>query len=470
MTEILLATETSRSRAPQLNNEHLLNWMTEKQPSGAKGQTPLFGCPGILRFGSAGNQPSRGACMFGQHAMFVQGTSLYEIRANGNEILWGENIGGSNPVGMASNGLQLMIVNGVKGWTFDFTNGLAVVTDPNFQPARTVTFLDNYFLFDHRDTRQWFISALLDGRTYSGLDFASAEGGQGNVVAVRENLQFIFVFCTDHIELWYDAGAASFPFQRYTGGIINYGCVAPYSIVRTDGALFFLGTDNIFYRLQGNVAIRISTHPIERLIAAEPNPEHAECITFTVQGHKLIFVTLPSQSVTLCYDVSTERWHERDSVDALFISLGRYRARTALEAYGKILVGDAYDGRIGSINWDWFKEYDLPMRGIIDTITQHSDRNRLFCSRFELDMETGVGLTRGQGSEPQIMLRKTVDGGKTYGPQQPWRTMGKQGEFTQRLRWLRQGMARQMGWRLEITDPVRWTIIAAHADISPGYN
>lgn len=468
MPEILLATETSRSRAPQLNNEHLLNWMTERQPSGAKGQAPLFGCPGIIFFTQTNNQPSRGAVSFQGRALFVQGDALFEVKANGNAALLGVGIGGTSPVGMASNGVQAMIVNGVNGWTFDFTNGLQQVTSPAFSAARTVTFLDDYFLFDHRGTKQWFISSLLDGRTYSGLDFASAEGGQGNVVAIQQNLQLVFIFCEDHIELWYDAGAPDFPFQRYTGGIINYGCISPYTVCKTDGALFFLGADHIFYRLQANVAIRISTHPIERFIAAEPDIQRAECITFTVEGHKLIFLTLPHQAVTLCYDISTGKWHERDSVDAFFISLGRYRARTVLEAFDTVLVGDAFDGRIGQVDWDFFKEYDLPMRGVIDSITQHNDRKRLFCSEFELDMEVGVGLTTGQGSDPQIMLQRSVNGGKTYGNTQPWRSLGKQGEFGQRLRWTRQGMGRQMGWRLTITDPVRRTIIAAHARFGAG--
>lgn len=466
--EILLAVESSRSRAPQLNNEHLLNWMTERQPPEAKGQAPLFGCPGILTFSTAGTQPSRGSILFGKQALFVQGDTLYRVNANGSAFPAGSGIGGTNPVGMASNGLQVVIVNGVLGWTYDATNGLQQITSPAFAPARTVTFLDDYFLFEHRDTKQWFISALLDGRTYSGLDFASAEGGQGNVTAIQQNLQLVFIFCADHIELWYDAGTADFPFQRYTGGIINYGCISPYSIVKTDGALFFLGTDHVFYRLQANVPIRISTHPIERFIAAEPDIERAECFTFTVEGHKLIFLTLPNQKVTLCYDISTGKWHERDSVDAQFISLGRWRARNALEAYNTVLLGDAYDGRLGQVDWDFFMEYDQPMRGIVDSITQHGDRRRIFCSRFELDMEAGVGLTTGPAFNPQIMLRRTVDGGKTFGNPQPWRALGKQGQFGTRLRWLRQGAARQMGWRLEITDPVRWTIIAAHADIAPG--
>jgi hypothetical protein len=472
MAEILLAIETSRSRAPQLNNEHLLNWMTERQPAEAKGQAPLFGCAGLTFFSSTGQpgSPSRGSLLFQTSALFVQGDQLFEVRADGNAFVLGEGIAGTGPVGMASNGLQAIIVNGNKGWTFDFVNGFEQITSPAFSPAATVTYMDGYFLFDHLNTNQWFISALFDGRTYSGLDFASAEGAPGNVIAVQQNLQLVFIFCTDHIEIWYDSGAASFPFARYTGGIINYGTISPFSIVKTDGALFFLGVDHVFYRLQANVPIRISTHPIERFIAAEPDIALAECFTLTIEGHKLIFLTLPHQAVTLCYDISTGRWHERDSVDANFISLGRYRVRNALDAYDTTLVGDAFDGRIGQVDWDFFKEYSLPMRGLIDTVTQHADRNYLFCHRFELDIEAGVGLTTGDGSDPKIMLRRTTDGGKTFSAQQPWRSMGKQGEFAKRLRWLRQGRGRQMGWRLEITDPVRRAIIAAHADIEPGFS
>ena len=468
MTEILLATQTSRSRAPQLNNEHLLNFMTERQPAEAKSQTPLFGCPGIQFFSSTGTPgaPSRGACLFGSSAMFVQGDVLFEIQGDGTTRALGSGIGGNDPVGMASNGLQIIIVNGVSGWTFDWTNGFQQITDLDFQPCRTVHYLDGYFLFEHLNTSEWFISALFDGRNYDPSQFVTAEGGTGNVVAVQQNLELVFVFCTDHIEIWFDAGAPDFPFQRYTGGIIPYGTISPYTLVKTDGAIFFLGADHIFYRLQANVAIRISTHPIERFIEAEPDITKAECLTFTIEGHKLIFLTLPHQGVTLCYDISTGRWHERDSVDENFVSLGRYRARTALAAYDTILVGDAFDGRVGQINWDFFLEYTLPMRGLIDTINHKNGRKRLFCSRFELDVEAGVGQTTGAFTDPKIMARRSRDGGKTWTPRQSWRSLGKQGDFGRRLLWRRQGWGRQLMWQLEITDSVRWTIISGDAAFS----
>ena len=474
MPNITLAVETNVSRAPQLSGERLLNIFTERQAAEAKSQAPLFGAPGITQFTNENfstalpTSPSRGCILFENNALFVQGDELWAVRADGSCYLQGDGIGGTQPVSMASNNLQICIVNGLNGWTFDFTNGLQQITDPAFMPARTVSFMDGYFLFDRRDFNEWFISNLYDGRTYNALWFATAEGAPGQVIAVWQNLQLVFVFCTEHIEIWYDAGTVTFPFARYTGGIIPYGTISPFSIVKTDGALFFLGSDHIFYRLQANVPIRISTHAIERLIEIEPDITKAECFTFTVQGHKMIVLTLPVSQVTVCYDISTGKWHERDSIDGDFNVLGRWRARNAVLAYDNWLVGDAYNGNIGVIDWSTWTEYGVPMHGTICTINQHSDRHRLFCSRLELDIEAGMGTANGAASDPQITAARSVDGGRTYGLPVVPRSQGKQGEYGKRLRWLRQGQGRQLMYRFDMQGPTVPTIIGGHADIEPG--
>jgi hypothetical protein len=468
VSEILLATESYRSRSPQLANSLLLNYMTEKQPQEAKSQIPLFGAPGIAAFGEALG-PCRGWWEWQGAPWGVFGDGLYRFSADGSSFRFGSGIGGTLPVGMSDNGQQLCIVNGVFGWIYDSTNGLQKITDTAFYPARTVTFLDGYFVFDRRDTNQSFWSDLYNGLSYTGTSFLTAEAAPGEVVAVWQNLQFLYIFCTTHLELWYNAGSAgAVPFQRYAGAVIPYGTQAPYAIVLQDGALFFLAKDGIIYRLEANQPRRISNHYIEGLVEAEGDVSHVEGFTYTIQGHKLIFWTFPNIQTTVCYDISTGKWHNRNSVDADMNDLGRWRGRYALKYNNEILIGDAFDGRVGKVQWDTFEEYGLPMLGIIDTVTQHSDRLNVFCSRFELDIQAGVGLATGQGDNPQIMLRHSKDGGMTYGNNQTWRSMGLEGQYTKRLRWLQQGAARQHSWRLEVSDPVRRTIIAPHANFDQG--
>ena len=41
-------------------------------------------------------------------------------------------------------------------------------------------------------------------------------------------------------------------------------------------------------------------------------------------------------------------------------------------------------------------------------------KDRMFHHRFQLTLESGVGLVSGQGSDPQIMLRYSNDNGHTW--------------------------------------------------------
>ena len=441
--EILLAVETAASRAPQLSGSRLLNFMTERQPPDAKSQAPLFGAPGIKQLVFEGDDPSRGSWDFNWLAYYVQGADLFSVASDGTKTNVGTGIGGTGPVDMDDNGEQMCIVNGLGGFIYTTGGGLVAITSPNFYPADTVLFFDGYFVFDRKGTNQYFLSALYDGLTYDALMFASAEAAPGFMVATAQNLQLLYVFTTSHIELWYDAGTPVFPFQRYAGGVIPYGCASAHSIVLTDSSLFFLATDKVFYRLQANVPIRVSTHPIERLLSAEADLSQVICSRLTIQGHKLIFMVLPTAQMTLCYDISTGKWHERDSLAANGTSLGGWRGTAPLEIYGQILIGDTQDGRIGLVDWTTYKEYDRRIIGLVQSNNQHHDRQRLFCSRFELDVEAGVGLTTGQGDDPQIRLRRSIDGGRTWGILQPPRSMGKIGEYAKRLRWMGQGQGFQ---------------------------
>lgn len=474
MAAILFAVESAVSRSLPLSAQNLVNMFFERQPPSAKAQTPLFCAPGLDAFASVGTGPIRGSWNYSGLAYAVSGTELYSVDATGSGTLLGTGIGGSGPVSMSDNGQQLIVVNGQSGWIYTLSsNSFQPILSPNFYPSSTVIFMDGYFVLPRDGTNEWYLSALYDGTSYTGTDFASAEAQPGFVTACVQNLQLLFILCTGHIEMWYDAGTEDFPFQRYAGGVINFGCVAPYSIVKQDGAIFFLGSDKVFYRLQANVPIRISTHPIETLLNADPDLTQVAGTTYTWEGHKMMCWTLGASKKTLVFDISTGRWHTRESWDTttkagVVNNLGIWRGANALEIYEKILIGDAFTGQIGAVNYANHTEYGNTMSCRSRSAPQHQDRKRVFVPRFELDMQAGVGLTSGQGADPQVMLRWSRDGGYTWSLPQPWRSLGKIGDYLRRLRWLKMGVGYQWVWEVEITDPVYRVLIAAHADLEVG--
>ena len=83
-----------------------------------------------------------------------------------------------------------------------------------------------------------------------------------------------------------------------------------------------------------------------------------------------------------------------------------------------------------------------------------SERKRLFYHRFQVDLEVGLGVASGQGSDPTIMARFSRDGGKTWGNEH-WRSIGAQGQWRTQVQWHRVGMARDLVAELVLRIPSR---------------
>lgn len=67
------------------------------------------------------------------------------------------------------------------------------------------------------------------------------------------------------------------------------------------------------------------------------------------------------------------------------------------------------------------------------------------------------------GVDPQIMLRCSNDGGKTWGPE-VWRSTGKAGEYSRRVGWNRLGSGRRRVFEVVMTDPVLWRITGCYLE------
>jgi len=324
-------------------------------------------------------------------------------------------------------------------------------------------------VFNRNGTNQFFLSALLDGLTYNGLDFASAEADTGLLVGVGKNLQLLYLFGATHIEMWYDAGSQTFPFARYAGAVIPRGCAAAGTIIAQDQALFFLGDDRIFYRLQGNEPIRMSTHGVEKAIESYGSSiSDAFCFTYTIQGHKMIHLTFPSVPHSWVFDISTRKWHERESWDANNNTLKRWRGNCAAECYNKVLIGDFQTGTIWKLDWNAYDEGGNTMQMLAHSSPIHAEKTRLFMNTLELDMQSGIGLANGQGSAPVVMMRGSRDGGETWSAQQPPRSIGKIGEYKTRQRWKNLGQGYQWVFEITISDPVQRALIATYVDAQQG--
>ena len=475
-TPILGASYVARSINAADNR--MVNLFPEMTPD--NGQTAAFlnRAPGLEYLQTVGTGPIRGLWAHqtnGSDFYVVSGDSVYKMSTlTGDPVLLGT-VSGTGPVSIADNGTQLFFACNPDSYIYnEVTNVFQQITDPDFPGAVTVGYLDGYFVFNEPDSQRVWVTSLLDGLSVDPLDFASAEGSPDGLVGLIVDHREAWLFGTDSVEVWYDAGLADFPLTRIQGAFNEIGCVAAFSIAKLDNGLFWLGTDargqGIVYRANGYTGQRVSTHAIEYAIAQYSDISDAVAYTYQQEGHAFYVLTFPTGNATWVYDVATQAWHER--AGWLNGAFTRHRSNCQCNFLGNTVVGDFENGNIYKMSLDVYADNgDIQkwLRSWRALPTGQNNLKRTAHHSLQLNCESGVGLIDGQGFDPQAMLRWSDDGGHTWSNEH-WSPMGKIGAYYQRVFWRRLGMTtklRDRVYEVSGTDPVKVAIMGAELILSP---
>ena len=472
-TPILGSTYVARS--VNAADARMVNLFPEIVPEAGKEPAFLNRAPGLKLEFTAGIGPIRGLWVLAGNLYVVSRDKLYKVTPAYVVTLIGTVSGISGPVSMADNGIQLFVACNGPSYIYNSqTNVFAQITDPDFPGAVTVGYLDGFFVFNEPNSQKIWVTALLDGTSVDPLDFASATGSPDGVVGIIVDHGQLWVYGTNSIEVWYNSGNPDFPLERISGAFNELGCAAAYSIAKMDNGLFWLGKDargqGMVYRANGYSGQRISTHAVEWHIQQYGDLSDAIGYTYQQDGHSFYVLIFPSADTTWVYDVATQAWHER----AGFANGDFTRHRSNCQAFfnNKVLVGDYQNANVYSFDLDDFSDngsIQKWLRSWRALPTGQNNLKRTAHHSLQLDCETGVGLNLGQGSDPEVMLRWSDDGGHTWSNEH-WVSIGKIGEYYRRAIWRRLGMTlklRDRVYEVSGTDPVKIAIMGAELMVSP---
>ena len=493
------------ARSPSADDNRMVNLFPEIVPEGGKESAFLQRAPGLKLLLTVGDGPIRGLWQFGGYGYAVSGTNIYKISSSWTATLLGT-VSGSGPVSMADNGNQLFIACNGPSYIYNANTGVfQQITDPDFPGAVTVGYLDGYFVFNEPNSQKVWVTSLLEGTEIDALDFASAEGSPDGLVSLIIDHREAWLFGTNSVEVWYDAGNADFPLARIQGAFNEIGCIAPYSVAKLDNGIFWLGADargrGIVYRANGYTGQRISTHAVEWQIQEYASLSDAIAYTYQQDGHAFYVLIFPTANTTWVYDVATQAWHERAGFNNGQFT--RHRSNCQMNFGDKIVVGDYQNGNIYALDINTYSDNgDLQkwLRSWRALPSSQNNLKRTVHHSLQLDCEAGVGLDgndpytllntlntelgnallaesgvsilvsveTAQGTDPQVMLRWSDDGGFTWGSEH-WRSMGKIGEKWRRVIWRRLGMTtktRDRVYEISGTDPVKINIMGAELILS----
>lgn len=442
----------------------------------ALSQETLLGTPGLKQLATTGSGVNRGFHVKGGIAYAVNGTELFRIDrtiATPEDTFSTTSLGtvtGSGRVSMADNGTQLMIVaNNGDGFIFNEDSGtpFQAITDANFITTngtpQIVVYIDSFFLVS-TDSKKFKISNLNDGLTWNALDFGSADADPDDIVAPFVFGDQLYISGSETIQRFQNIGGAAFPFQTVRGGTLNKGIFAKFSIIEASNAFMWIGGDTnesaAIWRSSGGLPEKISTTAIENAIQKFTAEEIAAAFAYSYAEKGAYFVGFTIGTKTFVYDTATGRWHQRVSTIA-GSNVDRYRVNSLVTAYGRVLVGDFKDGRIGEISNNNDEYGELIFRRF-STQPLANNSNPIFIADIELTIESGVG--NSDDPDPKIRLDFSDDG-RTFGIPRS-RSMGKVGEYFRRCIWRRLGRAPRFRiFRWTMTDKVVSNVIKLEMDI-----
>lgn len=466
MASLPLPISTYRLPSPKASSARLLNCFIEPAPKDSpKGRAILRRAPGIRSWVEVGDGPIRGAKVMAGVLYVLSGSALFWISAQGEATQLTGEIPGSERVRMSTNGTDLVIVRPFDGTAYE-TQGSTVsqITDTTFTgwTATDVDFLDGYLVFRRPGTAQFFNSGLNEV-TFNGLDIATAEGQPDNLVGLIVDHRELFLPGERSCEIWYNAGnTTGSPFSRSPNGLLEIGCAASYSPGKFDNTIGWLADDKTVRSLNGTTPQKISHFGIDAAIERMTTVDDAFSLPYSQEGHLFYALTFPMEGRTLVYDASTREWHERES-----LGYGRWRANVIVQAYGMQLVGDSESGKVGILDPDTHEEWGEPQRVAWTYQGVYAEHNRASHIRLELVLNTGHGVTVGQGQDPLATLKVSDDGGETFRTL-PTQSLGKVGQYVTRTQWWKLGSSRDRVYQVEITDPVPLYVIDTQVQVNGG--
>jgi len=444
------ALQYSQGRSKPWAGASLVNCFAEKADGDKQVDFAIMAIPGLEVFTDLPDGEIRGMHAMGRSLYVVSGSTLYEVTEAGAYTARGA-IPGDGPVRMADNGAELAICAAPYGRVY---SGGVVQNPPELPSVSDVTFIDSYFVWTIANSDQAIYSGINDGLSYDALDVFTAEGSPDGLVGVVNDHRELQLYGASTIEIFYNAGGSDNVFERQGNAFVERGCFDRDSIVKIDNSTHFVGDDRVVYRLEGYTPVRISTHAIEYRLR---DASWMRAFTYSQEGHK--FYLLTTDSGTFGYDMATGAWHERKSW-----GLDNYRVSGAVQAWGGLLFGDAYSGKLYRPSLDLHDEAGDIIAMEVGLPPLEASRQRVTMYAFEVYCETGVGLNVGQGSDPQIMMTYSDDGGRTWS-RELWRSMGVIGAYRARAVWRSLGQFRSRQIKLRITDPVRRLVMGYFADV-----
>ena len=419
--------------------------------------------PGLKLLATSGTGKGRGVGVHKNEAYTVVGSELYKMDSNNNTSLLGT-ISGSNRCKLISDGVSLVITTG-NGKPYTWDGGtLTQGTDADLASSNTVTFINRRVVYDGNGGDVIFAD-LDSALSINSLNVLSEESLDDDTIAVEAHRKQVFVFGVDTIAPYYPIQTGNPPYALITNSVQDIGLEAIHSIAKNKDYVYFLANDLQPYRIAGLDIQPIGNPAICQAIRSYGGASDAFGDCFSFDGLRFYFLSFPNGNESWLLNEQSGQWTNLASGN---IGNQHYMSGYAF-AYDKHIVGDRRNGNIYELDFATFTDNSESIHRQRDTVSINGrffgvPGAKVFMTKLELVIEPGASLVTAKAD---IMMQYSDDNGRTWSSER-WSSIGEQGDYTLKLSWLSLGWFYNRMFRFTMSDPIKWVLISASADVEMG--
>lgn len=470
------------SPAYRADVEQTINYYTQSvESNGRVSSRILCPMPGLETFATTVLSPIRAQFAQDGRMFAVVGFGFLEVFSDGTSINRGTVANDALPAVICSGGdaaLQLGVVAGGNWYNYDrATNTLTFIAAAGTGLVQG-GYLDGFF-WALDDTSTFHLSDLLDGTTWDPLQIAQRNDASDRWMAGLTIGKYIWLWGSETTTVLYDSGAFPFPFTLVPGVLINRGIGPVFSACDVNGAAVWLEQNRAGSRMlvrgEGfGAPVRLSNHAVEFALARYRTVDDAVAFAFEWEGHPFYQINFPTENDSWAVDAVSGEWFKPLFWDRVTATWNCSRAQYHCVAFGRHLVGDRATGTIYALSGTVYTDAGgapLVRRRRVPFPRLFDISAWVHLTSLQILMDVGIGLVSGQGVDPQVMIRLSRDGGKTWGNEH-WTTIGAMGAYLTRVIFQRLGRFRDGMGVLEVTvsDPVPARMIGAEFEFYRGTN
>lgn len=467
---ISLGPESDKSKSKQGGGATLTNCYVEKTDGGKTGFAINTRPRASLFSAGATDRTGRGAIAVGNSVYIVRGEDCYKISSIGVATLLG-NVLGQKPVTMSVNrkapNVQITITADTKNYIVE-NDVLSLVVDLDLPAGvHSNCYIKGRTIYGLNDGTM-FWSDNNNSSSINALHFLEAERDADQGVRVYTYNNDVWYFGTKSREIIRHTGSfdpiALFAPLGGAGLGEGDGCAAKNSPATVNGVILWVNDYKTVVASTGGKSERVSTHEVDRDIAAALAVglgDEITAFTHTIEGHYFYYLRCPLWCWV--FDMSTALWfRSRSYLDQTF-DYG-----FSVSAFNRDLLLEVTNGGLYDYNFTAVDDAGQPCIAMIETSPLNAFPDGYICDAFHLDAQSGVGLVSGANHavDPEVLITVSRDGGMTYGAEYRQKA-GRVGVYSSQMRFNRLGSTNGAGmaFRISLPEPVERAVFQASADV-----